>query len=157
MILARYFFYGILAAFGALFLELLSGMIIKNFTFFVILSALIEEIFIFIFIYKSLQESPDSSRKEFFLYFILIGLGFSFLELLLNFFNLAEGKNALYFQSATVLNFAEIVLVHLLTACLMGYLIIKSRTLSLLAIAQTLVPAFLLHLAYNFFMIYNIL
>jgi len=157
------FFFGIFAALGALLLELLVSFFLgapsdlrpvffSKMNLLLAVIILIEEIFIFIFVYKNFQELKNASQKEIFYNSVALGLGFSFLEIFFNLFDLPSGQNILNL----VLNFTGITAVHIATAGIIGYSIMKAPKLNIVFIFRTLLIAFSIHFVYNYLIIYNL-
>lgn len=155
----KLFFFGIIAALGAMVIELVLKNILStevslanNFfniiTPSLILFALVEEIFKFIVINKavSLLKGP----KNAFLGAFLIGLGFSLTEIYLAF------SNNLFEQSNYLLAILGILIVHISTSLIFGYFSFKKSPLSKTIFAVIIISATLLHLLYNIFVIYNL-
>ena len=167
---AKPIFFGIIASFGALFLELLLSFFwsnpdeIKNIflgeiTALLIAAVMIEEAFKFIFVLKIFQEfeigrkdsaETDRPEKYFFRESLLVGLGFSFLELLFAFFNSSFGQSFPNFALAA----SGLVMVHILTAGIIGYSMLKFKAVNLVSAATALAVAFFVHFSYNLLIIY---
>ena len=146
-------FLGIIAAGGALVFELLSTSFFpaENFSIstlsvtvvvFLIIAAAIEEFFKLLVIYKSLFLKKNNDR-EFLSSALLLGLGFALTEIAVsNYFGLSGNPN-LY------LGILGIILVHTVSAGLIGYLLLKIRAGIFTLLAVVLLAATLLHFAYN--------
>ena len=143
------FFYGILSAFGATIFQqaviLILGIKIidtSSLTPLLIFGATSEEIFKLIFIYK--LRTQTQSLKGMLLGSILIGFGFSLVELT---FKLWDNLN----------NFSEdhlgIIFIHTLTAGVMGIFLAQKWSLTTRIFLGTSL-AIILHLAYNALKIY---
>lgn len=171
MKMIRPFFFGILAALGALFLELIIGMLagspqdLKNIfsdqiTPLLVSAVLTEELLKFTFIYRRswelkvyFQNSNDPARLEkvIFLNSLFIGLGFSFIELAFIFFSLPSIRDALDFKLAI----SGILIIHTATSAIMGYLLTKYESAKYVVIPTILIAAAFIHLFYNFLIIYS--
>ena len=162
--LIRSFFFGMLAALGALFSQMLvslffagpqdlDGLFFSQMTPLLAVASLLEEIFIFIFSYENFREIKTVSRKEITYNSVLLGLGFSFVELFFTFSGLSGEMDNLSFA----LPFLGIILIHIATASIIGYSLAKARTINLAFIARTISAVFLIHLIYNSLVIYNVL
>lgn len=153
----KFFFYGIIAAFGAMFVELvikniLSVEIILATNFFTIITpslilfALTEELFKFFIINKTtatLEKSLDIFYGS-----IFIGLGFAIAEI-----SLLIAERASFVQDNYSLALLGILIIHLTTSLLFGYFSYQknlSTFIFIVAIATTL------HLIYNGFVIYDL-
>lgn len=147
------FLLGIIAALGALIIELVFYVIFpgretqqdyyNKITVFLFLVVAIEEFFKIIIIYKSSEEF--SKENDIFISSLFIGAGFSIIELFLK---------DLDYESLLSLGNLNIVLVHLLTAGLAGYLISKQSIIKNGFLIKTWLLAFLVHLSYNLLIIY---
>jgi len=155
----KLFFFGIIAALGAMIVELvlkniLSSEISLANNFFTIITpslvlfALVEEIFKFVVINKTvlLLKKP----AEAFFRALLIGLGFSLTEIYLAF------AGIFFRQSNYLLAILGILIIHISTSLLFGYFSFKKSPLSKTTFAAILIFATLLHLLYNIFIIYNL-
>lgn len=167
----RPFFFGILAALGALFLELIIGMLVgspqdlKNIfsdqiTPLLASAVLTEELLKFTFIYRRswelkvyFQDSNSSVglEKVVFLNSIFIGLGFSFIELAFIFFSLPSIKDALTLKLAI----SGILIIHTATSAIMGYLLARYESAKYVVIPTILIAAVFIHLFYNSLIIYS--
>lgn len=146
------FFYGIIAALGTVILQQIVLILFRveiidtsQLTPLLIFGALTEEIFKFIFIYKLAQTAQ--SNKNLIYSSLLVGLGFSLTELI---FKLWEN-----FQNIKI-NFFDyfgLVLIHLLTAGVIGLFLSLKKPLWIRIMSGILVAA-ILHLAYNAWKIY---
>ncbi|MFA4818031.1 MAG: PrsW family glutamic-type intramembrane protease [Parcubacteria group bacterium] len=146
-------FLGVIAAGGALVFELLFSSFFPTYDFsaaalsfdiiiFLIIAAAIEEFFKLLVIYKSFFLQKNNGR-EFLSSALLLGLGFALAEITIsNYFGLSENPN-LYF------GILGIFLVHMLSAGLIGYLLIKIRARIFTALALVFLAATALHFTYN--------
>jgi len=156
------FFFGILAAFGALFFQLAiriifigDGSLPDNFytqiSWLLLAVILIEEIFKFLLINKYRQEAEN--KKNFLLGSFLIGLGFSVVEISLLFSSEILTGPALY------LGMLGVLCIHLATAGFVGIFLIQidaaSKKGGLVHLPSIILFVFLIHLLYNSFLIYN--
>lgn len=158
----KFFMLGIITAFGALFLELLL------FTFFdlkigapylfsnslswpIIFSAFLEEIVKFIVIFKVFKEilQKESEPKPVFFSSLFIGLGFSTTEIFFNLFN--SQINRYFFWSDVIGLFT----VHTTTLAILGFTLTKWPDLNWKKFALLLPLVFLVHLIYNYIVIYQ--
>lgn len=171
MKLLRLFFFGVIAALSALFLELVLVSAMGNaqemlYVFFVQVTPLLfavvlmEEAFKFIFIYKSCSDlrsgfeetaDLDAIPKKIFFASIYIGLGFSFVEILVVSFNFFLGRSF----SQLVLPALGIIAVHIATSATMGYLLARSRSVNPVLILKIFAAAVFLHIFYNLLVIYS--
>lgn len=171
MKITRSFFFGILAALGALFLELLIGMLIgspqdltdiffNQITPLLILAVLTEEILKFIFVYRSFLElkvdfqninNQGWINKEVFLNSLFIGIGFSFTELLFILFGLPSTQALLDLGLAV----SGILIIHTFTASVMGYVLANYSSLRFSSIPIVLLATTVIHLFYNSLIIYS--
>lgn len=145
----KYFFLGILAAFFALVIEetvyVLVGSaadteILLKISWMLMAAALIEEIFKYAIIYKSIVQS--NSPREILLGSALVGLGFSAVEIILDYYNpsIAAANNPLPLLG--------VILIHVLTCLVAGILISQKRNFYA-TLLGTLVINTMLHLLYN--------
>ena len=147
------FFYGIIAASGATVFQQLILITLNietvsttSLTPLLVFGALSEELFKFIVIYKIYSETE--SRKSFLLNSLLIGFGFSLIELIFKIWDKLPTVQVFY------ADYLGIIIIHIITAGVIGYfLTLKNSKFLLSIIGITL--AFLLHLAYNAFKIYR--
>jgi len=151
------FIFGILAALGALVVELvisnsysiLSGKNIEldyysaHLTFFLIIVVLTEEIFKYLMISKLYSNPTDPQRTI--STALLAGSGFAFVELLLLHFNI----DLFYLDSKLI----GVFLLHLATAGMIGYCMLFKKNSSPLKILSL---AFCLHIIYNLMVIFNL-
>lgn len=147
------FFWGFLAAIGALIIEIVFYIIISPFVYrtgsmtfsqffiapqFIIIAACIEEILKGIFIFRRFNVLPPEKSR--FLNAFFLGLGFYLLELVLILITRVSPDPQFL---------AEIAIVHISTTCLIGQVIdIKNIKKSMLFIGA-LAVATLLHAGYN--------
>ncbi len=137
------FFEGIIAALGALVLELVLpffGLINNNASLiFIFSAATIEEIIKYLFIYNNylkLELKEKIIKNSFF-----IGLGFAAAEIFLK---------QLSFEKASALPILGVFLIHLFTASLAGFFLLrKNKQTAFLAIKIIFLNIFL-HFVYNF-------
>jgi hypothetical protein len=136
------FFEGILAAFGALILELsptIFGLIFSETSlFFILFTASIEEAVKYTFIYNHYLKL--ASKEKILSGAFFIGLGFSITEIVLK---------QLSYQEATALPIAGIFLVHLLTATLLGLFFWKKNQKPLFLSFLIVLLNIFLHFFYN--------
>lgn len=148
---AKSLFLGILAAAGALVLELVILFFIpkeieltfsKEAIIFLACLALIEELMKFLAIYESSQElnSLKSAIKNAF----FIGLGFSTSELILKTFTFNED---VFLENSAAFIF------HILSSILIGLFLFKKKEPSLFYRAIIIFVAVFIHLLFNLFMI----
>lgn len=172
MKIPRLFFFGVIAALSALFLELLLLSVMGSaqemlYAFFTQVTpllfavVLLEEIFKFIFVYKSCSDlksdheetaDPDAIVKKNFLASIYIGLGFSLVELLVVSLNLSLDRSF----SQLVLPSLGIVVVHVVTSATMGYLLTISKSVNFVLIFKIFVVTISFHIFYNLLVIYSV-
>lgn len=147
------FFLGIIAALGALILELVFYLIFpeqqtqqdyySKITVFLFLVVAVEEALKILMVYKNseeLKKENDVFASSFF-----VGAGFALAELLLK----DLGSKDLF--SVGNMN---IVLVHIFTAGLAGYFLSKERTPKRSYLIKIWLLVFLVHLSYNLLVIY---
>ena len=167
----RLFFFGIIAALSALFLELVIVTALGDsqemlYTFFAQITPLlfaiviVEEIFKFIFIYKSYSDlksdfkkttDTDAIIKKIFFSSIYIGLGFSFIEILVVSTSLSFDRNFSQFALPAL----GIMMVHIVTSATMGYLLAKSKFVDSILILKALLITASVHIFYNLLIIYS--
>ena len=168
MKIVKPFFYGILASFGALLIE----MIIKNFSgndsslvdiptrlsWFLVLAVSIEELLKILLIHKYYQEiidrhdrsrSPIMIQGEMFYGALLVGLGFSFLEIFFFTYDPAIRIQVAY------LSILSVVFLHILTAGLIGYFLSRENIIDYFVFLKIFIAAASLHLLYNVLVIYD--
>jgi len=166
------FFFGITAALGALFLELLIGMFIgspedfadiffSRITSILILSVLVEELLKLIFIYRSqlelkiyFQNNADEKEigKSFFLNSFFVGAGFACMESFFIIFSLPSARDVFDLKLAI----SGILIIHAVTSSVMGYLLIKYSSSKFFAASIALLAAVLIHIIYNSLIIYSV-
>lgn len=140
-------FLGIIAAFGALVVEIILFYIIfsLNTTLMVLSAVVIEEIIKFLVIFRGLFKSQDS--ENIFQSSLLLGLGFALTELLLKNPIEISAMPGLYWQVA------GLFLIHILTAGLMGYFLAKTKGPGVVKLSAIILFAACFHFAYNFVII----
>jgi hypothetical protein len=151
----KLFFFGVIAAFGSLFFELAvsiffpkeTAFLFNQITFLLVIFVIIEELIKFFVIWKSI--SSFQNARDFFLGACLIGLGFSFTELIFASFNFTAGQHLVW------LPFLGIFVVHTSTCVLLGYGVYLRKRSTMVALLLPILIAFLLHLAYNILVIYS--
>ena len=146
------FFYGILSVAGATIFQQIILIVLEvefidtsYLSPLLIFGAISEEIFKFIFVYK--LKTQTQNFKEIFFGSMLIGFGFSLVELTFKVWG--DWKNLNYFLE----NYTGIILIHVLTAGIMGMLLTQKWPLAI-RIFSGLSLAIILHLAYNALKIY---
>jgi hypothetical protein len=144
----EYFLVGVFAALGALLLEIILdslrnplGLLGNWELFFLAIFVLVEESAKFIVILKKISLADSVSRII--LHCLWIGAGFGILELSILF----SSQTITYTQN--ILPILSLLLVHILTTALIGLALIKFNTRSHLR-ALAILPALLLHLAFNY-------
>lgn len=137
------FFEGIIAALGALILELtlpIFGLSADGISLiFLFLTATIEEIIKYIFIYNNylkLKLKEKIIKNSFF-----IGLGFASAEIFLK---------QLSFEKTSILPILGVFLIHLLTTSIAGFFLLRKYKLTALLAVKIIFLNILLHFAYNF-------
>jgi hypothetical protein len=151
----KLFFFGVIAAFGALLIEMIASIIFpkeiaflfQQITFLLIIFVIIEELFKFALIWKA--SFAFQNAKDFFVGSYLIGLGFSLTEIILAGVSAASGKSFAW------LPLLGIFIVHTATCVFWGLAIFKKKRGTKIAIALTLFVTVILHLAYNSIVIYS--
>jgi len=146
------FFFGIIAALGALFLELILYLIFpeqetqinyyNKITLFLFLVVAIEEAFKVLLVYKNSEDF--SNENDIFISSFFIGAGFALAELFL------KDLGSKLFSIGNL----NIFLLHILTAGLAGYLLSKQRSPRKSYLAKIWFLVFLVHLSYNLLAIY---
>jgi|GEM_PF-770641 len=161
-------FFGLIAALGALFLELflatffstpqdLFGISSKQITFFLAVTVLIEELMKLAFIYRDWLDLKISSatlsesRKIIFFHSFFVGIGFSIIELLFIFFGLQSICDVSDFKLAI----SGILLIHTATSSIMGYLLARPAPLKFFTIPNALILAVTIHFFYNLLVVYS--
>lgn len=144
---------GILAAIGALFLEVLllnfseplsfigKEKVAKEFIsldFFFFSAILIEELLKYFLISKFLSKEKNFVFSSFFL-----GLGFSLFELILIYWNYKIG---IEFEISGIIG---VILIHIATSVIIAYSIWKNIGKKLLAFLEGFIPAIIIHSLYN--------
>lgn len=147
------FLFGIIAALGALVLELIFYIIFpgretqqdyyNKITLFLFLVVAIEELLKVLIIYKSSEEF--SNENDIFISSFFVGAGFSLIELFLK---------DLDYESLLSLGNFNIMLVHILTAGLAGFFISKQPVIKKSFLIKIWLLASLIHLSYNLLIIY---
>lgn len=150
--------FGMLAALSALIVELVlsdmyfifSGKEIdlnysEKITVFLFLVVLIEEFIKYIMILKLYDSQP--AEKQRISTAILLGLGFAIVES--SFLYLHQNFSHLY------LGILSAVILHTVTAGVIGYLIISTKNINKVSAIKIIIIAFGLHTAYNLMVIYN--
>ena len=145
----KFFFWGVIAAAGALVLETIisiinPALISPNFEtqlgVTLVILVLIEEIFKFIFVWKMATQTPE--KDHLFFQAFLIGLGFSATEIILNF--IGYPQFSFFFLSV----YTSLFLVHTVATLVYGY----TFTLRGISLKKTW-PAFfigvIIHLFFN--------
>lgn len=157
----QFFMFGIIAAFGALFLELMVFMFFdlktgvvsysNSLNSAIILSVFLEEAVKIIILYQILKKiiAEGASRKYVFLSALMAGLGFSVTEILFNFFNSQINR---YFSWSDAFG---LLAVHTTTFAILGYILAKKINLSLPEFALFFPVVFSFHLFYNSLIIYQ--
>lgn len=137
------FFEGIIAALGALVLELslpiFGFSLIETSLFFLLFTAIIEETIKYVFIYNHYYKSKTQTKIIASAFFI--GLGFAFIDILFKIS--ASGQNVF-------LSFLGILLVHLFTTTILGVFFLKSKSKSFFLGIFFVGLNILLHFFYNF-------
>lgn len=151
------FFYGILAAFGALVLETIFGILTFNngdtnqkifaiSILMIFLAAVTEETLKYIFIRKTYSEIEDKTKIISFS--VILGLGFSSVELLSNLLknNSLDNLGNAYFWG--------VLLLHLATSAFFGLMFLKLKRNGAGFTAIVLSLAIIIHLSYNLSVLY---
>ena len=149
------FFWGIVAAVGALFAEIIFSFIStifenpQNFLSFqfatssvliVIVFVLIEEIFKYLIITKKVE--PFSLEYSFFFNALLVGFGFALMEIALTIFQNKELLNDPF-------SLLQLGIVHMTTAGIMGYIAAIRKPHKFTTFFSSIFWASLVHLSYN--------
>lgn len=153
------FFWGIIAASSALVLEIFFSLFwgeeivretaVLEISRFFIISILIEEIFKFLAVFKTISEKD--SKWTIFLKSFLVGLGFSLLEIFLNL-----SKFGFDFKDKQFLiSLSGIFIIHALTSGYMGYFIAALKKHPGLTSSIIVVFTSFIHLSYNIAIIQN--
>jgi len=151
------FFYGILAALGALVLETIFSILTfddgdtneKIFAISILmlfLAAATEEILKYVFIRKAYSEMED--KTKIIACALILGLGFSSVELFSNLFK----NNSL--NNLTNIYFWGVLLLHLTTSGFIGFMFLKSDKKSIGFTTIVLIVAIAIHLSYNAAVLY---
>ena len=149
------FFLGILGAIGALFLEIIFLAIslplssnpetISRATDsigpFFFLAILAEEFLKYLLIYRLIAKTDE--RKDIVLSSFFFGFGFSLLEIFLVYWNYRNGS------SLDFIGLLGIIIIHVSTAVLIGYSASKNKINFISSIFLGLIPAIMIHSAYN--------
>jgi hypothetical protein len=137
------FFEGIVAALGALILELSPPIfgfnLVETTVAFLFFAATVEEIIKYIFIYNNYVKSKVQTKILFSAFFI--GVGFAFVDILFK---------LLSFERNALLSFLGIFLVHIFTTTILGLFFLKSKSKSIFAGIFLVGLNILLHFFYNF-------
>jgi hypothetical protein len=161
MVFFKSLFYGVLAAFAALVLQIIfkiiffseesapanlasPGLVIAPVM--IIFAAISEEIIKYSLIYRLYVESEG--RTNIIKNAIFLGLGFSLVELT---FNLIQSNSWL---NITNVYFWGLLLVHLTTVCIYGYIIQRHTKINAAFLIIVLLLVIGFHLAYNFSVLY---
>jgi len=163
----KFFFYGILASLGALFLEMTISVtswdaISINIASYqiswaLILAVLIEESLKLLFINKYIQEIKNNkingsvilNSEKIFFGSILFGFGFSVLE---SFFFIYDPSIT---ASASYLNILGVIMIHAATSGYIGYFLSFEWIAGLLVSIRIIMIASLFHFLYNLLVIYD--
>jgi hypothetical protein len=151
----KLFFFGVIAAFGALLIEIATSIpfpeqvafLFQEITLLLIVLIIIEELFKFVVIWKASVFFQNA--RDFFIGAYLIGLGFSLTEIVLAIFSAASGKNFPW------LPLLGIFIIHTATCIFWGYAIFKKKRSNKIAVASAFFTTVLLHLIYNSIIIYS--
>lgn len=147
MVYLKYFFFGILAALSSLIIELL----IDSFSLFVqingnssllsffLISATIEEFFKLLFIIRIWLET--SSKPKVLTYSLMVGLGFSAIEIFFNSWRLMG-------QTLPFHLYFGLIFIHVLTAGIIGFFLSRQPKISWTVSVLTFLNI-LLHVGYN--------
>jgi hypothetical protein len=154
---AKPFFYGILAALGALVLEEIFSILTfgeydtgsRIFTISILmlfLAAATEEILKYAFIRKTYSEIED--KTKIISCSIMLGLGFSSVELLSNLLknNSLDNLGNIYFWG--------VLFLHLITSGFIGFMLLKSERKGIGLAVIILATAIVVHLSYNAAVLY---
>lgn len=154
------FFGGIIAASSALVLEIFFSMLFgEEFVFktaaleisrFLIISVLIEEIFKFLAVFKTI--SKKDSKWSIFLKSFLVGLGFSLLEIFLNFLKFGFDFKDKQF----LVSLSGILIIHALTSGYMGYFVAALKKHPGPISSIIIIFTSFIHLLYNVVIIQNV-
>lgn len=149
------FFIGIITALGAMLFQfsisiITPGIIEENISGMnqsMIAIILVEEFFKLAVIWKTSQRYQ--LKKAVFLNSILIGVGFSFAEILLNIFNYSAVITFL------IPAYFGLILIHTSTSALFGYYFSRKSDWTILGMIFVFLSAFFLHFLYNAFVAYE--
>ncbi|MDQ1284400.1 MAG: hypothetical protein QG620_748 [Patescibacteria group bacterium] len=153
--MAKYFFWGVIAAAGALVAESLFFAIANSATAYLpqyetllacAVPATFEEFLKSLFIKKTREENA-ATDKTYFTKIALIGLGFALIELLLNAFNKPLPELFFYYALGGIF-------IHLATALLTGFILLNTFHIRKFPTFISAIPAIILHLAYNLLIVY---
>lgn len=167
------FFLGIIAALGALVLELIVLVIISIsadygmeltpenlfsldiipktlsiFNYLLLSSVVIEESLKYIMIAKKVEKF--SLDRGIVLNSFLVGLGFALVEVMLIYEKISSGTVEFFYQNIT-----EIILIHILTAGIIGYFVATRNPRKIKTFIKPITIAVFFHLLYNFLVIYR--
>jgi len=151
------FFYGILAAFSALVLETIFGILTFNdrdtderifaiSILMIFLAAVTEETLKYIFIRKTYLEMEDQAKII--SLSLILGLSFSSVEL---FSNLLKNNSL---NNLTNIYFWGVLLLHLVTSGFIGLAFLKSEKKGITFSVTILVSVIIIHLSYNAAVLY---
>jgi hypothetical protein len=139
------FFEGIIAALGALVLELSPPIfgfaLIETTLLFLLFTATVEEIIKYIFIYNHYSKLKTPAQTKILASAFFIGAGFAFIDI---FFKLASTEKNVF------LSFLGILLVHLFTTTILGVFFLKNKSKSFFLGVFFIGLNILLHFCYNF-------
>jgi len=157
------FIFGILAAAGALIIELvisnlyfiLSGKDVEinyfdKITFFLVIVVLIEESFKYVMLRKSYKEQDRKKQKI--STAVIAGLGFASVELFFIYLSMFFNQSSFYFD----LGIIGALALHIATTGIIGYLIVSEKSAGTSLAIKTIGIAFCLHIIYNLAIIYNL-
>lgn len=150
--------WGIIAAAGALFLGILISTLVPillgpgkelsmdfspPLNFILIASVLMEEIFKYLVIANGIEKF--SYERSLIANSLLVGLGFSLVELALIYGKFPANPN----PSFELKNIAGLVLIHILTAGIIGYFVAVRKTGKHITFIKAIIIAFAIHFFYN--------
>lgn len=154
--------YGIIAASGALSLELIASNLIliifgkdiqdgyaEHVTPFLIAVVLIEETFKFIMLKRFYSDEPAGRRRISSAFYA--GLGFALVEILLAVLSTFFNKTTPYFD----MGLAGILVLHITTTLLIGSFLLHAKSPSAAFPLKIILLAGLIHLGYNLMVIYD--
>ncbi len=167
------FFLGIIAALGALILELVVLVIISIsadygieltpenlfsldvipktlsvFHYLLLASVIIEESLKYVMIAKRVE--VFSLDRKIILNSFLVGLGFALVEIMLIYGKISSGTAEFFYQ-----NIAEIILIHISTAGIIGYFVATRNPRKIITFIKPVAIAVFFHLLYNLLVIYR--